>query len=181
MDAPDTFRGGDSVSWTESFPAYPASAGWALKYRLLWPAGTAVNIDATAAGDDHAVNLAAADTAGWTAGTATLIAWMEKGTERVTLEQQTVAVLPNLTAAATYDGRSQAAKALADARMALASYMANGQLHVAEYDIAGRRMKFRNTTEITELIAFYEGEVARERAAIAILQGGSPGRVHTRF
>lgn len=181
MNAPDTFRAGDSISWTESLPAYPASAGWALKYRLLWPTGTAVALDAVAAGDDHAVALDAADTADWTAGSATLVAWVEQGTDRVTLEQQPVTILPDLSAATTYDGRSQAVKALAQARAALASYMEKGQLHVAEYDVAGRRMKFRSSTEITDLIAYYEGEVARERAAAALLQGGSPGRVYTRF
>lgn len=181
MNAPDSFRAGDSVSWTESLPAYPASAGWALKYRLLWATGAAVAIAASANGDDHAVSLAASTTADFIAGSATLLAWVEKGAERVTLAQKPVTVLPNLAAATTYDGRSQAVKALADAKAALAAYMEKGQLHVAEYDVAGRRMKFRAATEIQDLITYYEGEVARERAAAALLAGGSPGRVLTRF
>ena len=97
------------------------------------------------------------------------------------LGQAQVTILPDLNAAATFDGRSQAVKGLADARAALAAYMANGQMHVAEYDIAGRTMKFRTSKEITDLIAHYEIAVAGERAAAAIQQGVSPGRVVTRF
>ncbi|MEW6612698.1 MAG: hypothetical protein AB1409_08155 [Pseudomonadota bacterium] len=181
MNAPTSFRAGDSVSWTETLAAYPASAGWALKYRLLWSTGTAVAITATASGDGFAVTLSATDTAAWTAGAATLVSWVEKGTQRVTLAQQAVTILPNLAAAATYDGRSQAQKALADAKAALAAYMANGQIHVAEYEIAGRRMKFRSSAEIRDLINHYEREVAAERALQALLEGGTPGRVLTRF
>lgn len=181
MTAPTSFRAGDSVSWTEDLPAYPASGGWALKYRLLWAAGAAVTINASASGDAHAVDLTATATASWAAGAATLVSWVEKATERVTLDQQAVTILPDLTSAATFDGRSAAVKGLADAKAALADYVAGGKLHVAEYDIAGRRMKFRTAQEITDLIAHYEREVASERALAALLSGGAPGRVNVRF
>lgn len=161
--------------------AYPASAGWTLKYRLLWPTGTAVQITATASGDDYAVSLSTTATAGWTPGQATLLSWVEKGSERITLAQQAVTILANLALASTYDGRSQAQKALADAKAALAAYMANGQLQVAEYEIGARRMKFRSADEIRGLIHHYEREVAAERALQAMLEGGTPGRVLTRF
>lgn len=182
---PTSIRAGDSLAWERSLPAYPASAGWALKYRLLFPAGTAVDIASSGAGDLYSVALTAANTAGWTPGAATLIAYLERGAgpslERITLSQQSVTILPALYAAATLDNRSQAVKALADARAALAAYMANGQAHVAEYEIAGRRMKFRSANEIGFLVGYLEGEVARERAALAIQSGGIPGRVFTRF
>lgn len=181
MNEPESFRAGDSVSWTESLPAYPVADGWALKYRLLWPTGTAINIPATGSGTDYSVNLTPADTAGWVAGSATLISWVEKTSQRVLLEQQAVTILPDLAIANTYDGRSQAVKGLADARAALAAYMAKGQAHVAEYDIAGRRMKFRASMEITDLISYYEREVAKERAAQAAMNGVSAGRVCVRF
>lgn len=185
MNEPTTFRAGDSAAWTTSLPAYPSADGWALKYRLLWQTGAAVDISATASGTDYSVSLTAANTAAWAAGSATLVSRMERGSgaslERITLGQLAVTILPDLAVAATYDNRSQAVKALAAARAALAAYMDKGQAHVAEYDIAGRRMKFRSTTEITDLIHYYEREVAREQAATAILQGGTPGRVVTRF
>lgn len=182
MDEPTTFRAGDSVSWTRSLPAYPASAGWVLKYRLLWPSGTAVALQATAAGDDHAIALTSGSTRGWQDGKATLVAWVENGTDRVTLEQTPVTILPDLTVAATHDGRSQNRKALDDARSALASYQAAGQTHVARYEVAGRSMEFRTAKEIIDLIAYYERKVAAENAAFALLngEGGVPGRFYYR-
>lgn len=181
LAAPTTFRAGDSVSWTESLPAYPANAGWVLKIRFLWPTGTAIQITASASGADHAVSLTAAQTASWAAGTATRVAFVEKGAERITLDQSAVTVLPDLGAATTFDGRSQAVKALADAKAALAAYVATGRVHVAEYTIGDRSMKFRSAQEIHDLIAHYEREVASERAMAAVLQGQSPGRVRVRF
>lgn len=181
MNEPTTFRAGDSASWSESLPDYPASAGWSLKYRLIWPSGTGINLTAAPAGDDYAVNLTSADTAGWTAGKATLVSWVEKVTDRVTLEQKAVTILPDLTLAVTHDGRSANKQALDAAESALAEYLKGGQATVAEYEVAGRRMKFRDADQIIALINHYKPLVARENAALALLQGGGmPGRVYYR-
>lgn len=182
MDQPTTFRAGDSVSWLRSVPAYRPTEGWSLKYRLLWAIGVAVAFDATAYGYDYTVSLSSADTSAWVAGAATLVAYVEKGADRVTLDQSPVTVLADLSVADTFDGRSINRRALDDARAALSAYMARGQLHVGEYDIAGRRMKFRSTAEILDLIAYYERQVSQEEAALALMNGGAPpGRVFTRF
>lgn len=184
-DEPTAIRAGDSVAWTRELPEYSAADGWALKYRLLYPAGTAVDITSTGAGTLHTVNLTAANTAAYVAGSATLVAYVEKGSggtlERATLESTPITILPNLTTAATHDGRSANQIALANARTALASYMAKGQAHVAEYDIAGRRMKFRDSQQIVDLIRFYEREVSRETAAQALINGVAAGRVQVRM
>lgn len=182
MSEPTTLRAGDSATWTrEDLSDTPASDGWALKYRLLWPTGAAVDLTATATGDSYSVSLTADATRDWPAGSATLVAYVERAGERITLGQQPLTVLPDLTAAATFDGRSQARIALDHARAALSAYLAAGKAHVAEYEIAGRRMKFRGSREILDLIQHYEREVAKENAATALLTGGSPGRVLTRF
>lgn len=181
MNAPTVFRAGDSVGWFQDLPEYPAADGWALKYRLLWPAGSAVDITTTGAGERFTAALTAANTASWAEGAATLVSWVERGAEKATLGTQAVTILPDLTVAANHDSRTRNQKALDAARLALETYMASGRMHVAEYDIAGRSMKFRSAEEIRDLIQFYEREVAKERAALAILQGGSPGRVITRF
>lgn len=180
---PTAIRAGDSAAWTRELPAYSAADGWALKYRLLYAAGTAVDITSTGAGTLHTVNLSAANTASWVAGSATLVAYVEKAatSEKVTLESTPVIILPDLTTAATHDGRSTNRIALENARAALASYAQKGQVHVAEYDIAGRRMKFRDSQQIVDLIRYYEFEVARENAALALLAGTSPGRVQVRM
>lgn len=181
---PNAIRAGDTVTWTRTLPEHSAADGWSLKYRLLYASGTAKDITSTGSGTEHTVSLSSADTASYTAGAATLAAYAEKGSgaslERVTLESQPITILPNLVTAANYDNRSQAAKALADAKAAHAAYMASGRVHVAEYTIAGRVMKFRSADEIKGEIEYWEAEVGKERAALAVLSGGSPGRVVAR-
>lgn len=184
MDAtapPTTIRAGDSVAWRVELAAYLPADGWALHYRLLWPTGAAVSFDATADGTAHAVSLTSADTASWAAGSATLVSWVEQGADRVTLAQQPVQLLPDLTAAANFDSRTQNEIALADCQQALADYLASGKAHVAGYGVAGRTMTFRSTDEIRALIEHYQREVARERANRAALSGGSPGRIMVRM
>lgn len=181
MNSPTTFRAGDSASWSESLSAYPASAGWVLKFRMLWPTGQGIDIPTTADGDNHAVALTAATTKDWQPGKATLVAWVEKGAESITIGEKPVLVLADLRQKVNHDGRSTNRRALDAAEAALLKYLEGGQAMVEEYEIAGRRMKFRSTQEIRDLIAHYKREVAKENAALAILQGGGmPGRVHYR-
>ena len=182
---PNAIRAGDTVTWVRELPEHSAADGWALKYRLLWTTGTAVDITSTSAGTLHTVALTSVQTGTYAAGAATLVAYAEKGSggtlERATLESQPLTILPNLITATTHDSRSQSAKALADAKTALAAHLASGKMHVAEYEIAGRRMKFRSVEEIRTLIEYYAAEVGKERAALAVLTGGSPGRIITRM
>jgi hypothetical protein len=181
MEQPSTFRAGDSVAWSVSLAAYPASAGWTLRYRLLFPSGTVQTIASTAAGDDFNVTQSAADTADWTPGTATLVKIVDKAAESYTLAADLVTVLPDLRVATTHDGRTPNEKALADAEAALAAYVAAGQMHVEGYEIAGRTMTFRTLADITALIDHYKFLVARDNALKALYAGGAPrGRVHYR-
>ena len=172
---PSTIRAGDSVAWERDLEDYSASDGWTLKYRILYATGTAVGFSATGVGTLHSVSLTAAATAAYTAGAASLVAYVEKGSgaslERKTLESTVIEILPDLGAATTHDGRSDSEVALEAARAALKTYMENGQAHVAEYDIGGRSMKFRSASEITSLIRYYEAEVAREKRSASGVRG----------
>jgi len=166
---PLSIRAGDSLAWSRSLPEYSAADGWTLKYRLLWTTGSSpVSFSAAGVGTQHTVNLAAAVTAAWAAGRATLFVFVERpiagpATERVSLETKTIEIAANLATATTFDGRSANVKALDDLNAAMASYCTAGHGPVAEYQIGDRRMKFRSTTEIAELIAYYERQVAIER------------------
>lgn len=177
MPAPTSLRAGDSAAWTESLPDYPASDGWTLKYRILWRAGAPVDFSASASGDDYAVSLAAADSAAWTPGPATLVRWLEQGADRVTIGRQPIEILPDLTVATEFDGRTTSERGLDDARAALAAYTASGRGHVEEYEVAGRRLRFRAVQDIKDLITHYEAEVAKERALRAAVAGVAAGRV----
>lgn len=183
MSHPISFRAGDSASWTTSLPSYKASDGWSLKYRLLSPTGKTIDIATTTNdnGDDFDADLTSTDTSGWSVGESSLVAYVEKGADRVTLGVDPVIVLPNLVTASSHDGRSKNAIALAAAEDALLQYLQGGKAHVAEYEIDGRRLKFRSVEEIRDLIDHYKSLIAAERTLLALMSGGQPaGRVYYR-
>lgn len=184
MTEPTTLRAGDSATWSLDLPLYPASSGWSLHYRLLWRTGAPINIAAVpdAGGTLYTVTLTADATAAFAPGAATLVWWIKnEAGQQFTLGHQAVTILPNLISAGNFDARSASQIALADARAALAKYVSGGRLHVSEYSIAGRNMKFRSADEIQALISHYEREVARENSIAALLQGVASGRVCIRM
>lgn len=181
MDEPTSFRAGDSASWTASLPDYLPSAGWTLKYRLLPLVGVAQDITATPAGDSYAVAVTPTESAAWAAGSATLVKIVEKGAQKITLLVLVVQILPDLSIAASHDGRTANEKGLADAEAGLANYVAAGQGHVGEYEIAGRRVTFRSSADAEFWVNYFAKRVARDNAVKAFMAGGSPpGRVYTR-
>lgn len=181
MTAPDSLRAGDHATWSESLPDYLPSDGWALHYRILSPSGAPVDIAAVAAGDDWSVTLTAAQTAAYTPGRATLVSWVARTDERVTLGQKSLEILPDLAVTAEFDGRTANERGLAEARAALARYVESGRGHLEEYEVAGRRLKFRSLQEIQDLILHYEKQVAADNALRAMADGHAPGRVQVRF
>lgn len=182
---PTVIRAGDSLAWSRDLPAYSADDGWSLKYRLLWPAGAPAEIASTGAGSLHSVALTAVDTAGYTAGTATLVAMVERGAgaslERVTLSQTAVNVLADLSVSTGFDGRSRAVIALDSLRAALASMVADESITAQSVSFDGRTTTFRSVADLRDMIAHYEREVAREQVLAAALNGVAAGRVRVRF
>ena len=179
---------GDTWAWQRTLADYPASGGWVLNYVLVnsthrIPA-TSGTIASTADGDSHAISVAAATTTGYTAGDYTWQAFVTKAatSERYTIGQGVVTVKAGLTtASAASDQRSQARIALDAATAALASYTASNG-HVQEYEIAGRRMRFRSVKELRELVNYWAAEVQREVDAENIRRGlGTSRKVFTRF
>lgn len=182
---PTVIRAGDSVAWARDLPAYSADDGWSLKYRLLWPAGAPADIASTGAGSLHSVDLGPADTTGYAAGPATLVAMVERGAgatlERVTLSQGAVTILPDLSASTGFDGRSSAVIALDALRAALASMVADASITAQSVSFDGRTTTFRSVADLRDMIAHYEREVARENDLAAAMNGVAAGRVQVRF
>lgn len=172
---------GDTLSFTTTLADYPASAGWSLTYRLVpRTSGSAIEIAASASGDDHVVSVSATTTALWAAGEYSWSGYVSKAGERHTVESGTITIKPDPGVVAALDGRSQAAKAVDDLRAALATYTASSG-HVSEYSIAGRTMKFKGSDDILKLLSYWEIELQRERAAEAAAKGqASPRRYYLR-
>ena len=171
---PGALRAGDTWKWTKTVADYPASA-WTLKYRFKSPSA-GFEITASASGDDYAVTVSAATTAAYASGTYSWIAWVEGGTsEKYTVDTGIVEIDPDYrsgTATAALDDRSHARKTLA----AIESWIESRNPGVAEYEIAGRRMKYIPVSDLIKLRQVYKSEVAAEDAADAIANGTGVGR-----
>ena len=168
---PQSLRAGDTWKWTRTFADYPAGT-WTLKYRFKNAAGY-FEIVAAAAGTDHAVTVAAATTAAYAAGRYTWMAWVETGAEKFTVDTGTLEVNPDYRAStAAYDGRSHARKMLD----AIEAWLEARDSAVAEYEIAGRRMKYIPIAELVKLRSRYQLELAAQANADAIAKGEGLGR-----
>ena len=167
---PPTIQAGDTLDTTVALPAYPASAGWVLRHRLVPRAapGTVVDLTATAAGADHRVQATAAATAAWGAGVYTCVSWVASGAQRVTLARADVQVLADLAAASTpTDTRTRAQRALDDALAALAAWTPTTR----RYTVGDRQMEFNSVADIKDTVAFWRVEVRREATAARVAAG----------
>lgn len=175
---PHTHRAGDTLTWRRTVADYPATDGWALAYTLLSPTADKITLTATASGPDYLISVAAAATAAWPPGPRTWVARVTKGAEVHTICTGTLNVLPDLTAATTYDGRSHARKMLDAIEAALLGAATAGQLDVLEADFNTRRIKY-DRAGLIKLRSLYAVEVAREDAAAG--RGVGRGRIMLRM
>jgi hypothetical protein len=169
-----TLTAGDTLNYPALVPDYPASAGWALKLRLV-PRGTtpgsgvATTITAVADGDGYRVQVSAAVTATWAAGPYTWSSWVEKAGERYTQQSGQITVLPDPAAmAAGTDTRTHAAKVLDAVESVLEGRASQSHL---ELEIAGRKLKFIPMAELLAVRDRYRWEVRNQQAAAT----GQPG------
>lgn len=177
-----TLIAGDTLQFEKSVPDYPASAGYTLKYRLVprTGAGTAIVVTASASGADYVVNELPATTATWAPGFYSWSSWVEKASERRTLESGQIEIKPDpATTGAPLDSRSHARKVL-DAIEAVLEGRAS--VDQQEVTLAGRSLKL---TPIADLLALHDKYVAmvrREDDAARVAAGlPSRNRVLTRF
>lgn len=170
------YAAGDSIDFVDQVDSYPASDGWTLKYRLTPQFGSPVQAPITLTATTYQttgyeVTVAPATTALWKAGRYTWSRWVEKTGYRHAIDSGNVDVQPDPSAIGQgYDPRSQAQKALDDAKTALAGFTASSG-RIKRYAIAGREMEFETGGEILSLITFWRIEVAREKAATARREG----------
>lgn len=177
---PASVFAGDTITWKIALADYPASAGWVLKYRLINAAGK-IDIVSAADGDDHLVSESAATSVGWAAGDYTWQRFVEKAGERFTVGSGRITIRQNLAGkAAGFDTRSSAKKTLELLDAAMVDHGARAWTQ--EYEVAGRKMKFRSVGEFMAFRDKLKAEVAREEAAERIAAGLAPkSKVYVRF
>lgn len=177
---PTQIRAGDSITWIKTLNDYPATDGWVLHYRLINSAGK-FDITATASGSVHLVSVSAATSATYTAGNYTLISWVTLGSDRYSINSEPIEVLPDLAAQASgYDTRSTAQKTLDLLDAAMQSQGSNAW--VQEYEIEGRRMKFRSVGEFMAFRSKVKQEVIKEQNAERLANGlGLRNKINVRM
>jgi hypothetical protein len=161
---------GDSLNFATATPAYPASAGWVLSYYLVprTAGGQAITLSSVAEGDDHRIQVSAATTATWGADNYNWAARVDKSGEKYTVDQGQITIKPNPFAVPVgYDGRTQAEKALDQAKAALAAWTPSQR----KYRIGEREMEFNSPADIIQAVNYWENQVAREQRAAAISKG----------
>lgn len=155
---PAAIRAGDTINWLIDAPDFSAASGWQLQYTLINATGK-ITFASAAEGSQHRVSVAASTTATYAPGA---YGWLCRAVHAsagsYTLREGSIEVLPNIAAATTLDTRTHAQKTLA----ALEAWIEGRNLAVAEYEIAGRRMKYIPMGELLKLRSQYRAEVFRE-------------------
>lgn len=131
---PLNFVAGDTVKWKRSLSDYKYSDGWRLKYSARGAA--AINLTASADGDDHLITILAATSAGYTVGTYYWIAHVEKDAERYTIDDGYFEVKANLATATSITDRLITLQGNIDAINAFLGQ----NFKYASYSIAGRSL-----------------------------------------
>jgi hypothetical protein len=171
---PTQHTAGDTFAATISGTDYPPAAGWSAQLVLIGIARYTIN--ATTSGSDFAAAATAAQTAAWAPGDYTCRLIYTNGAQRATGASSSLRVLPD-PAAGTTDAqalKSPAQRVLDDLMVAYRAHLSGGQVHVAEYTINGRTMKFRSIAELLAAINAARRDVEAENAAARVAAGLSP-------
>ena len=174
---PTTLIAGDTARWIRALPDYLASAGWVLTYTLINATGK-ITFSTSAYGDDHLINVSAATTGGWAAGSYSWRAAVALSGEVYTVDTGTIVVQPAF-GVATLDNRSFARIALAN----IEAYLVNpANLSSAQYKIADRELSRIPMGDLLAMRDKLRMEVTQEDAAAHIARGlPDKRRVMVRF
>lgn len=158
---------GLTLRLTVNLAGYPASEGWALKYRFSpRVAGSPIDVSTTPSGVAHLLDVPPATTAQWAPGAYTCSAWVEHGNgekHAVPSESGQLLIKPNPTSlSAGVDTRTDAELALAAVQALLKGKADSG---VQSYQIAGRELRSYSLAELLRLETKLKTEVAAEQAA----------------
>jgi len=175
---PSTVQAGDTLAQTYTLEEYPAPS-WVLTFTLISPAAK-ITLAAAAVGSEHALTATAATTAAWAPGTYAWVAHVASGAYRVTINSGETVIKPDLAAAATFDARSPAKKALDAIDAALATYGAKAYIQTIQ--VGERQHTFVSPADFLKFRDQLRTEVNREQSADRITKGlGAKNRLLVRF
>lgn len=175
---PTSARAGDTWRWRVYLSDYLAPT-WALTYTLFGSAGVET-LTATDDGAGHLVYLAPADTDEFAAGRYDWVAHVSDGTDRHQVRAGAMTILPDLSDATSYDGRSHARRMLAAIEAMMEGRATDGDLDVVRTSIGDRATDY-DLPSLMKLRQQYAAAVAAEDAQAAAALGGRPGIIQSRF
>ncbi len=142
-----------------------------MKYRLINADGA---IDITAVNDNgaHKSTLTASETAGYTAGTYTWLAYVTKADQKIEVGEGTIEILPDILAAPSYDTRSPT-KQILDALTEL--IIRKSTKLPVEINIAGRTLKYETLEDLIKAQKDFKRQYENEQKAEKVAQGLAPG------
>jgi len=181
MNVPALIYAGDTVKWSEPPTNEYSSETWtrtvAFRHRTDTDALSATGV-AAGTGWDFAIT--ATQSAAFGAGTLYWVDAVTSGAERYTIAQGDLEVRPSITAAATFDGRSQSEIDLDSLRAEIRARVSGGS--VQEYSIGSRSLKKMPMPDLIALESKLKADVSLEKRRKRIAQGLDSGRsVFVRF
>ena len=167
----DRITVGDTLNFETTVSGYSASDGWTLTYRLIpRTTGDAITITAVPDDDDdgYLVQVPATVTAAWVPGVYSWASWVSYSGQVYSLSTGTCTLLPDpRTAAAGFDSRTDARKALDDALIAQRSWTPTQR----RYKIGEREMEFNSPGDIETHIVNLRAQVMREERMVDAAAG----------
>lgn len=169
---PTRIVAGDTVQWTKSLPDYLPTDGWTLTYAFTLSGDQHTETAADNGDGTHLVTLSGTDTTALTAGIYSWQAYVTSGTERHTVGQGRMEVLPNLAASGYsttgYDNRSHVKKVLDAIEAVIEGRASSDQISMSvssgQVSRSLSRMSFAELIEVRNTYRFlYAREIRRER------------------
>ena len=176
---PAQFRAGDTLSFTETHSAYPASDGWTLHYGLF-NAQQVITLNAVADGDDHKISQTADQTTTWMPGRFDYTRYVTHNDgRRLSLSSGSIKMLPDL--GTPFDGRSHARKMMEAIEALLENRAGKDELDLLRGRFKEREIE-RDRSALITAHAKYQTEVASEDQAAALARGEKTTRnIKARF
>lgn len=161
---PASIRAGETAQWTKSLADFPTTEGWTLTYEIV-SAAQRYTFNASASGADYLISVSAATTVNWVAGDYLWAAKVTKAGEVHQVSEGAIVIKPSFGAAV--DARGHARKTLD----ALEAWIEGRDIAVAEYEVAGRRLKTIPIEQLLVLRDRYRRDVRAEDDATRAAAG----------
>lgn len=173
---PLQFTVGETVSWTKEFDGYSAADGWELNYHLINSSGKLSLVwgtEISADGSGFLIEIPAATTETYEAGTYSFQAWLDNAGEKVLAASGQIEIRPSFASLQKHDFRSHARIVLDNIQAVLQK---TATLEQKSYSIDGRSLEKIPLPELLALRDVYRAEVRAEDAAGRVAAGLDSGK-----